>query len=103
MLIGETELQQIRAYEPEFRPETSLLRAAVAIILRDNDQGTEVLLMQRAKHERDPWSGQMSFPGGKIDPEDVNSKATAVREAHEEVGAESVSYTHLTLPTIYSV
>ena len=87
MLIGDRELQRIRAYEPEIRREQSLLTAAVAIILRDSDDGSEVLLMQRAKHERDPWSGQMSFPGGKIEPEDSNSKATAMREAREEVGA----------------
>lgn len=88
MLIGDSELQLIRANEPEILPQESLLKAAVAIILRDSDRGSEVLLMQRAKHERDPWSGQMSFPGGKIEPSDIDSKATAVREAHEEVGAQ---------------
>jgi len=45
-------------------------------------------MMQRAKHERDPWSGQMSFPGGKIDSQDKDAKAAAIREAFEEVGAE---------------
>lgn len=34
-------------------------------------------------------SGQIAFPGGKVDPEDVNMKATALREAHEEVGLEA--------------
>jgi len=87
MLLGAQELQRIRDHQPEIRPEASLIKAAVAIILRDGDMGSEVLLMQRAKHERDPWSGQMSFPGGKIDPQDLNPKAAAIREAHEEVGA----------------
>jgi len=87
MLLGAQELQRIREHQPEIRPEASLIKAAVAIILRDGDMGSEVLLMQRAKHERDPWSGQMSFPGGKIDPQDLNPKAAAIREAHEEVGA----------------
>lgn len=91
MLIGQSELQLINDYQPVLREEPSLIRASVALILRDSPNGTgsgtEVLMMQRAKHERDPWSGQMSFPGGKIEVSDESSKAAAVREAFEEVGA----------------
>lgn len=88
MLIGASEIQRIREYQPRMRPKVSIIKAAVSIILRDGEQGTELLMMQRAKHERDPWSGQMSFPGGKIDPQDASAKAAAIREAHEEVGVE---------------
>lgn len=87
MLIGQTEIQLINDYQAVTREEPSLIRASVALILRDTHHGTEVLMMQRAKHERDPWSGQMSFPGGKIESSDASSKAAAIREAHEEVGA----------------
>jgi len=88
MLISASDIQRIREYQPKTRPEESILKAAVSIILRDSENGTELLMMQRAKHENDPWSGQMSFPGGKIDPDDNDAKATAVREAYEEVGVE---------------
>lgn len=88
MIINASDIQRIRDYQPRMRPEESILQAAVSIILRDGDNGTELLMMQRAKHERDPWSGQMSFPGGKIDSQDKDAKAAAIREAFEEVGAE---------------
>lgn len=88
MLIGESEIQLIKDYQAVLRNEQSLINASVALILRDTANGTEVLMMQRAKHERDPWSGQMSFPGGKIETSDDSSKAAAIREAYEEVGVE---------------
>ena len=61
-------------------------RAAVALILRQGDQGIEVLLIQRAKHPQDPWSGNLGFPGGRIDPGDATPYDAAVRETREEVG-----------------
>ncbi|MBX2848227.1 MAG: CoA pyrophosphatase [Acidiferrobacterales bacterium] len=80
-------IETLRAYQPRKRSQASLMKAAVAMILRDGSNGTEVLLMQRAFHPKDPWSGQMAFPGGKIEQSDSCSKAAAMREALEEVGA----------------
>lgn len=88
LYLEQPQLQMLRDYQPRERAQASLMKAAVAIILRDGEQGTEVLLMQRAFHPNDPWSGQMAFPGGKIDPVDDSSKAAAIREAFEEVGAD---------------
>lgn len=86
MRISSTDLQIIRTHRSTIQPQFSLMKAAVAIILRNGENGTEFLLMQRAKHDSDPWSGQMSFPGGKIESSDDSGRAAAVREAEEEVG-----------------
>jgi 8-oxo-dGTP pyrophosphatase MutT (NUDIX family) len=60
-------------------------RAAVALILREAETGLEILFIRRAEHPRDPWSGQMAFPGGRAEPgEDL--EATAIRETAEEIG-----------------
>ena len=61
-------------------------RAAVAIVVRDGTDGPQVLLIRRAEHPADAWSGHMAFPGGRQDPEDENLIATAIRETLEEVG-----------------
>ncbi len=86
MLISEKELALIADYQRIDRPQDSLMQAAVSIILRDGAEGTEFLMIQRASHDGDPWSGQMAFPGGKIDSGDKSAKDAAIRETREEVG-----------------
>ena len=56
----------------------------VPLVLRDE---MTVLLTQRTDHLAD-HPGQISFPGGRAESEDIDAVATALREAHEEIGLE---------------
>ena len=69
--------------------------AVVAAILRDSIEGAEVLLIRRAEHELDPWSGHMALPGGHVDTGDESLVATAVREISEEVGLDLLGHAQL--------
>ena len=76
-------LSRRTAREEEDVPDTR--KAAVAVILRDGDGGVELLFIRRAEHPRDPWSGQMGLPGGRVDPGDASPLAAALRETREEI------------------
>jgi 8-oxo-dGTP pyrophosphatase MutT (NUDIX family) len=75
---GTDRMLEIIAREQPIRP------AAVLIAIVDHPQPT-VLLTQRAAHLHD-HAGQISFPGGKIDPTDASPLDAALREADEEIG-----------------
>jgi 8-oxo-dGTP pyrophosphatase MutT (NUDIX family) len=62
--------------------------ASVLVALVVRETGLTVLLTQRADHLSD-HAGQISFPGGRREPEDADAAATALREAQEEVGLAS--------------
>jgi 8-oxo-dGTP pyrophosphatase MutT (NUDIX family) len=62
--------------------------AAVLVPIVDHPEPT-VLLTQRAQHLPD-HAGQVSFPGGKIDKNDADPLASALREAEEEIGLDKV-------------
>ena len=60
--------------------------AAVAIVLREKAKLIEILFIKRAQKFGDPWSGDMAFPGGHKENEDVSLADTAMRETLEETG-----------------
>ena len=61
-------------------------KAAVAAILRERSGEVELLFIRRAEHPRDPWSGQMGLPGGRVEPADASPLDAALRETREEIG-----------------
>lgn len=71
---------------PDMGRPDDLLHAAVLVPLVNHGDGVRVLLTQRTDHLND-HAGQISFPGGKIDPEDNGDPVTAaLRETEEEIG-----------------
>jgi 8-oxo-dGTP pyrophosphatase MutT (NUDIX family) len=65
--------------------EGKLSRAAVLVPIIDRPAGPTVLLTQRTAHLHDHPS-QISFPGGRAEPEDRDAIDTALRETREEIG-----------------
>ena len=78
------ELLQQHTYSAAERYEGAR-EAAVALLLRSHEE-LELLLIKRAEHEADPWSGHMALPGGRRDDNDSDLLHTAIRETAEEVG-----------------
>lgn len=59
--------------------------ASVAIIRSFAPRET-FLVLRRATHPNDPWSGHFSFPGGRKEDKDQDLLATCIRETKEETG-----------------
>ncbi len=77
---------QLHAPTLEKRPLLKRLRpAAVLVALVERNNELEVILTQRSPQLRH-HAGQISFPGGRQEPQDDDLYATAIREAHEEIG-----------------
>jgi 8-oxo-dGTP pyrophosphatase MutT (NUDIX family) len=66
-------------------PSTALRPAAVLVPLVDHVGGMSVLLTLRTAH-LSAHAGQISFPGGRIEEDDPDAVAAALRETEEEVG-----------------
>jgi len=61
--------------------------ACVLLLLYPRDSQWHIVLIQRVSHDkRDRHSGQISFPGGKLEDTDPSLLGGALREAQEEVG-----------------
>ena len=70
--------------------EGLLIPAAVLIPLVTHDHGLAAIFTRRTDHLND-HAGQVSFPGGRFEAHDDGPVATALREAHEEIGLDPES------------
>lgn len=74
------DVESIRAFFP-----AAPAAAAVLVPIVDHESGLTVLFTQRASHLKN-HAGQISFPGGRVEPKDLNPLEAALRETEEEIG-----------------
>jgi 8-oxo-dGTP pyrophosphatase MutT (NUDIX family) len=67
------------------RAAAAITPAAVLVPIIAHAEGLTVLFTRRTLHLK-AHSGQVSFPGGRAEPEDATPEVTALREAEEEIG-----------------
>ena len=77
-------------------------QSAVLVLFGEQpDSGPDILVLQRAATMRN-HAGQPAFPGGAVDPTDIDTIACALREAEEEVGLDPATVEVVaTLPTLW--
>lgn len=71
------------ACAPSVKP---IKQAAVLIPLVFHDDQWQVLFIRRASNEQDRHSGQVAFPGGRVEVTDNSNEHAALRETQEEIG-----------------
>jgi 8-oxo-dGTP pyrophosphatase MutT (NUDIX family) len=85
----------LRHPRPSLRDIPGHRRAAVALLLSENGDGHRILFIERATHPDDPWSGNIAFPGGKVELDDKSPRQAAERETMEELAVDLSQATYL--------
>jgi 8-oxo-dGTP pyrophosphatase MutT (NUDIX family) len=98
---------QLGHLEPEFfsrflPPDEGGRPSAVLILFGPNADGGEDVVLTQRSHSMRSHAGQVSFPGGSIDPIDSGPVSAALREAREEVGLDPAGVQIVAeLPALY--
>ena len=71
--------------------EATARLAAVLVLVYPDDSGEARVLLTERVARGGHHSGEVSFPGGRAEPEDADAAATALREANEEVGLDAAA------------
>jgi len=92
---GDITKRLIKAFDPTLPPESpypaflnrqTKQLAAVLIPFLWKENQWHLLFIRRTHHEHDRHSGQVAFPGGRCNPDEVTAENAAIREASEEIG-----------------
>jgi 8-oxo-dGTP pyrophosphatase MutT (NUDIX family) len=83
-------------------PDGEGRRSAVLMLFGPDPRGGEDVVLTERAHTLRSHPGQVSFPGGRLDPDDDGSVAAALREAEEEVGLDPAGVDVLaTFPDVF--
>jgi len=83
------------SFDKYYHPKGDVREAAVMLLLINHEGSPHVLFIKRPDHPKDPHSGQIGFPGGRMEREDDNYLACAFRETYEEIGIQAEQITYL--------
>jgi 8-oxo-dGTP pyrophosphatase MutT (NUDIX family) len=72
-------------HQPEILTLDNRVHAAVSMLLKQGSVSPQVLFIIRAEHAQDPWSGNIAFPGGRLNQDDESPQQAAERETFEEL------------------
>ena len=82
-LLSPSHRKDLLRQNPEM---TGVRLSSVLLILFPGKDGEAMVTFIRKKEYDGVHSGQVAFPGGRVEPEDKDLEETALREAEEEVG-----------------
>lgn len=84
-MVAEKIAEALNSRSPRVISGSGYKPAAVLMPIQEKDDGDYLVLTKRAEH-LNHHSGQIAFPGGRVDDADAGEIDAALRESHEEIG-----------------